>query len=944
MESYDLYPTSSFQRRSFHWSNSHNNTNEYDCEKKRDSRRVYSRSRHQIPKSSIQKWIENVEKSVFDDGTLGQVLSPGMHLPSQQKYSRVSLAQMTLDQLRHHDEAQQEAEDLLNEWVQNKLYEPNILTNDLDEFLDQANKVKNPRHSPELSLSLDFDEDAAVDAVLQKMLQKNVVPVKVRSELGLDMSKKQVDPRVKMELRRKQVRENRMKREKEMEKRHQEMQLKKEARLKAHQKVMEEEKLKEVKRRQEEYEIQKQMALIRKQMTEEKKRAEAQRKKEQKVAEKLSESSEPEICHKEWTEIKETFEASKQERQQHEAAKIEMLKIRQKTLELQTLQRHFSAWYAFVLQQRLLVGKTCALADWKQLLRCWNKWKSVTRQHQIDKELQKHQQDIKDNQRKDKKASLHYTGHLLQKYFLTWQLYVLGEKERRQLEESQLATKKRMAALLDAAFSRTLPSSGSPTEKVLDKQALNKKEESPDTVRSENNGKVDRPTEDSTRLLVTVNGKKQSSMPNEHWKIKRSLVYMKPSKMAAMLGAGYKNDKNCQKSFSATNVGSLAISTIERQLDSQKKLVKEQQKQLKEQRRMIEQLQIDQRHQQLKKELKNRQTTDGGRHSGKEQIDLCSENGERSHSQPIKKRRNSISEPHSSTSSPRRSNMRNCDQKKTFALRRSQSMDYINTKDQKILKNMEARAIERKRMKEEREARKQQKAEEKLVLLKAAEKEHLKREEEERKAKLRARQEQKRLEQQREAERQKKLAEIQRLNAQADDFHKYLLLKYKGILPWKKLIVITRNNHIQAVQHSTSTLLRKCLEAWHVHVKETNNLRNELANSKCKQLLVVRFFHRWRNYNNYTTILEQKADRFYLGNLCFKSFKAWLNYSSEQTLANWEKEEMAQKHHQRQLQRRMFSRWKTFPEMKKKEMERQERKEKLRQKVSILIPDFKSEP
>lgn len=66
-------------------------------------------------------------------------------------------------------------------------------------------------------------------------------------------------------------------------------------------------------------------------------------------------------------------------------------------------------------------------------------------------------------------------------------------------------------------------------------------------MRSENNGKVDRPTEDSTRLLVTVNGKKQSSMPNEHWKIKRSLVYMKPSKMAAMLGAGYKNDKNCQK-------------------------------------------------------------------------------------------------------------------------------------------------------------------------------------------------------------------------------------------------------------------------------------------------------------------------------------------------------------------------------------------------------------
>ena len=57
----------------------------------------------------------------------------------------------------------------------------------------------------ELSISLDFDEDAAVDAVVQKMLQKKVVPKKVYSDLGLDSSKKQVDPRVKMELRRKQV-------------------------------------------------------------------------------------------------------------------------------------------------------------------------------------------------------------------------------------------------------------------------------------------------------------------------------------------------------------------------------------------------------------------------------------------------------------------------------------------------------------------------------------------------------------------------------------------------------------------------------------------------------------------------------------------------------------------------------------------------------------------
>lgn len=931
MESYDFTPAANFQRKSFHWINSQSKGDDYKKEN-HFGRRVYSRSRHQIPKSNIQSWIENVEKSVFSDGTVGKVLCAERQLPSQPTFSRKSLAQMTLDQLRHHDEAQQEAEELLNDWVQKKLYEPNILNDKLDEFLDRANGIKSPRRqSPEFSLSVDFDEDAAVDDVIQKMLQKKVVPVKVRGDLGLDSKAKEVDPRVKMELRRKQVRENRLRREREADKRRQEIQLKKEARLKAHQKVMEEEKIKEIKRRQEEYEIQKEMALIRKQMKEEKKRMEEKRKREQHLAEKASEESRSEIQREKWAEVKETVEAcrQKEEQRRQQEAKMEMLKMRQKTLELQTLHRHFSSWYGLVLQQRLRVGKACALADWKLLMRCWNTWRSITSRNQINKELQIHHEDLKDNQRKDKKASLHYSGHLLQKYFLAWELFVYGEKERRQLEESKRATKKKMQDLLDAALSRKLPPPENTVEKAPDKQ-----EDILNSTRCEK----------SPTNANSINGLKPDVMPTEHWKIRKSVVHVKPSRMAAMFLADYPTAKNSQKSSSrSVSVTPVAMNTIERQLQSQKMLVKDQQKQLKEQRKMIEQLQSDHRRQQLKEQLKRQQEVYSCRLPHSEVIHPNPEKTEKDwphhHSQPFKKR-HSISETNSSPSSPKRNKRKTCDQQTTFVLRRSQSVDFIHTKDQRILKNMEARAAERKRLKEEREIRKQQKEDEKLAFMKAAEEQRLKEEEEERKERIKTRQEQKRLEKQREAERQQKLSEMQKQNEKADDFRKYLLLKYQGILPWKQFVAINRDNHIRAVEHHTSTLLRKYMTAWSLYVQETNKSRNEMADTKYKQLIVVRLFNGWKNYKNYTTILEEKADRFYLSNLCVKFFKAWLSYSSEQTMASWEKEEIAEKHYTRQLQRRMFCIWRTFPEMKKKELERQQRKEKMRQKVSMLLPDF----
>lgn len=66
---------------------------------------------------------------------------------------------------------------------------------------------------------------------------------------------------------------------------------------------------------------------------------------------------------------------------------------------LQTLHRHFSAWYNLVLDRRLKMGKARAMYDWKLMLRAWNAWRSYIRSRHMVKETKQQEQDVIKTQR-----------------------------------------------------------------------------------------------------------------------------------------------------------------------------------------------------------------------------------------------------------------------------------------------------------------------------------------------------------------------------------------------------------------------------------------------------------------------------------------------------------------------------------------------------------------
>ena len=84
----------------------------------------------------------------------------------------------------------------------------------------------------------DLDDEEAVSKVMRNMLDKNLIKETFRTDLGFDDDSKAHDPRLKMALRHRRVKENREKREEELKRRRREAESKKQARLTAQQMVM----------------------------------------------------------------------------------------------------------------------------------------------------------------------------------------------------------------------------------------------------------------------------------------------------------------------------------------------------------------------------------------------------------------------------------------------------------------------------------------------------------------------------------------------------------------------------------------------------------------------------------------------------------------------------------------------------------------------------------
>ncbi|XP_040452722.1 coiled-coil domain-containing protein 191 isoform X4 [Falco naumanni] len=198
----------------------------------------------------------------------------------------------TVERLQDHDEACEEAQQLLSNWMKSKLQlEP---MSDGEEEVDSI-LLEKPSAAPlkheqfdDLCRYLEHEtESFSVQEYLQHLLQSEVVNGGIVEDLRLEdikEKKKLVDPRIIMELRHKQVKENRMKRQKALELQRQEKSLKRLALSEARLQAQEEDRRKALKAKKEEEEIQREMVKLRKEMAE-KRHTEARRTKKQLSAE-----------------------------------------------------------------------------------------------------------------------------------------------------------------------------------------------------------------------------------------------------------------------------------------------------------------------------------------------------------------------------------------------------------------------------------------------------------------------------------------------------------------------------------------------------------------------------------------------------------------------------------------------------------------------------------
>ncbi|RUS84926.1 hypothetical protein EGW08_007336 [Elysia chlorotica] len=131
-----------------------------------------------------------------------------------------------------------------------------------------------------------------------------------------------------------------------------------------------------------------------------------------------------------------------------------------------------------------------------------------------------------------------------------------------------------------------------------------------------------------------------------------------------------------------------------------------------------------------------------------------------------------------------------------------------NSKYLKVLKNMEDRAAERARLKAEREERRRQQEEEKAAQVLREEEERQRQAEAEKKARIEAHRQKKRLEKQREEEKQREQARQEEMTRLAEEHYRRSILKYRGLLPFKKLISLVKRNWLKAVRQHEKCLLR----------------------------------------------------------------------------------------------------------------------------------------
>ncbi|XP_010019109.1 PREDICTED: coiled-coil domain-containing protein KIAA1407 homolog [Nestor notabilis] len=836
-----------------------------------------------------------------------------------------------MEHLQDHDEACEEAQELLSNWMKSKLQLE--VMSDGEEEVDSvllekpsAALLKYERFDDLCSYLECETESSSVQEYLQHLLHSEAVSYMIVKGLRLEdikENKKFADPRIIMELRHKQVQENRIRRQRALELQRQEQSLKKSIQSEARLQVQEEDRRKALKAKKEEEEIQREMVKLQREMAEKQAMAGAWRM-EGKRQEKCQRLSMQKIC----TTASPPLVLKKEEQGEEKRRKAQELLCRIQGNKQRCMQQHFSAWLKVTLEHRIKMGKAKALADWKCQLKALRAWRNYTWAQKVVQEAQQLQVHLQDQNRKNQLSEEYNQRRLLRCCFLAWWHWSQAETGKRELQIKREETKKKMSQLLEAVS--------------LEKGDLERPLEAnqPGTAGGSHRQymKKEKPTE--TCLI-----QKKPDQTGDHscWNSAHtSPSYRKPMftwEITIKHTAPSAQDQAVYKDQIATLLQQLQTpgpktapaygSRFEHRHAFQQRLIEEQRQQLQRQQKLILELQENQRLSRTEEETAQATAGTPPQQPDKSASQTREEKTKREN-QPTCKNRTYLSPP----VSPGPENTRAVMQGK----RPSRQL----TSAHPIVKAMEERAIQRAERKRKLEEAKRQKKEEKLAQLKAEEEARQRKEAEEKEAQQQKRQEERRQQKLKELEKQRRLEREQQLQKKARDHYKKVLLRKLGMVPWKRLREQAKEHLVVAQRHHCLGLQRKCLMAWFQDTQGSLMEKVSRAKDFYSHTLLRQSFRNWLKYKDYLFTLEERLSTLHATCLMRRYFWAWFDLFMEEESILWEKMKIATEHSNKKVTMNAFKAWRQYPLLMKEEREREERRNQLRRRVAEILPDFQT--
>uniref|UniRef100_A0A8C6GFN3 Coiled-coil domain containing 191 n=1 Tax=Mus spicilegus TaxID=10103 RepID=A0A8C6GFN3_MUSSI len=878
--------------------------------------------------------LKRVEEKASEFAISNTCSTRNADLPGRFWRQAVDLA--ACEETEYHDDIYEEAQELVNDWLDNKLKQELASDGEGESTVlssppvpDAHDHLKYDKFDDLCGYLEEEEESATVQKFIEHLLHKEVVASEMVEELGMEenqVKRQQKDPRLTMEMRHKQVKENRLRREKQLESQRMADALKKAAFLEAQSLVQEEKRRKALLAKKEKEDIQREMVKLRREILERRHTVEEAWKTEKKRQEEISQKN-PEGKMMESTHIHlDEEKVAKERKRKLRETLIQTFKENQ-----QCQKRYFSAWHKLILDHRIKLGKAGTLSDWKLQLKVLRAWRDHTRSRKLERETKALENDLREENRKQQLATEFNRKHVLRYCFGEWQRWHGSEVIKRELALAKEQTRKKMDELLKAASLGKLNSKGSSgiglvaeAVAVMDPAVGSGEVVSSDPTRLRCPFPVtilsplwERPPVESSGCTLshsperTTKGNCQGPLPD----VSGSTPGTEQCK--AVAAETSEQPGSCERPGTTRQDAEAAcVRHFHRSHVYQQQLIEKQKKKLEQQQKTIQKLKENQRLAEARWAAKRAPAVTEGQN--------CLQSNPRGAKDPQGTCQRLLKCEDSRTDF----------RKPLSASRRTLKQP---TAPHPLLKAMEERAIQRAERRQILAEKKKKQEEDKLAQLKAQEEERQKKDAEEKEAQLERKREEKRLKKMKELEKQKRIKRNQELEAVAKGHYERVLLRKKGLEPWKRLRMQSKHNIEVAEKYHSLALQRKCLLNWFQYSQETLAMKTAKADQFYSQLLYRRSIRSWLQY---VSDLEKEVRRLCTYLLQKKIFKAWLTAVRELKMDSQRKLKVATEHCDRKILMLTLEMWKAFVKLTKEERVKEERRDHLRRKVSEILPDF----